>query len=74
MYFVERWLGVSPDAGSGIFEACTILAVLIVISVFVSAARFRPHGISASEMSRGRRDRRSPSAVLGTHELNGKRV
>ncbi len=35
MYFVERWLGVSPDSGSGIFEACTILAVLIVISVFV---------------------------------------
>jgi hypothetical protein len=35
MNFVERWLGVSPDAGSGLFEVCTILAVLIVISVFV---------------------------------------
>lgn len=35
MNFVEQWFGVSPDAGSGIFEACTILAVLIVISVFV---------------------------------------
>jgi hypothetical protein len=33
MDFVERWLNVSPDGGSGSFEAATILAVLIVVCI-----------------------------------------
>jgi len=35
MDFVERLLGVSPDGGSGSFEASVILAILIVICVLV---------------------------------------
>jgi hypothetical protein len=35
MDFVERLLSVSPDGGSGSFEAGTILAILIVICVLV---------------------------------------
>lgn len=31
MDFVERWLSVSPDGGSGSFEVATLLAVLIVV-------------------------------------------
>jgi hypothetical protein len=41
MDFVERWLGVSPDGGSGSFEASVILAVLIVISVLVFRGKFQ---------------------------------
>ena len=35
MDFVERWLSVSPDGGSGSFEVATILAVLIVVCALV---------------------------------------
>jgi hypothetical protein len=41
MDFVERWLGVSPDGGSGSFEAGAILAVLIVICVLVFRGRIQ---------------------------------
>jgi hypothetical protein len=39
MNFVERWLSVSPDGGSGSLEAGTILAVLIVVCVLVFRAK-----------------------------------
>ena len=35
MDFVERWLSVSPDGGSGSFEAATIFTVLIVVCALV---------------------------------------
>lgn len=41
MNFVERWLSVSPDAGSGSFEAGAILAVVIVIRVWVFRGRLQ---------------------------------
>jgi hypothetical protein len=41
MDFVERWLSVSPDGGSGSFEASAILAVLVVICVLVFHCRFK---------------------------------
>ncbi len=41
MDFVEQWLGVSPDGGSGLFEACIILTVLIVGSVLVFRGRLQ---------------------------------
>jgi hypothetical protein len=41
MDFVERWFGVSPDGGSGVFEACIILTALIVVGVWVIRGRLR---------------------------------
>jgi hypothetical protein len=35
MDFIERWFGVSPDGGNCVLEACTILAVLIVVCMLV---------------------------------------
>jgi len=35
MDFIERWLSISPDAGSGSFEAGAILAVFAVIVALV---------------------------------------
>jgi len=41
MDIVEQWLSVSPDGGSGSFEASAILAALIVIGVLVFRGRFQ---------------------------------
>lgn len=41
MDFVERWLSVAPDGGSGIFEASAILAAVIVVGVLVFRSRFQ---------------------------------
>jgi len=41
MDFVERWLSVSPDGGSGSFEASVVLAVVIVICVLVFRRKFQ---------------------------------
>jgi len=35
MDFVERWFAISPDGGSGVFEACLMLAVIIAGCVVV---------------------------------------
>jgi hypothetical protein len=31
MDFVERWFGLSPDGGSGTFEACVIFAMIACV-------------------------------------------
>jgi len=41
MDFVERCLSLSPDGGSGSFEASVILAVVVVICVFVFRRMFQ---------------------------------
>jgi hypothetical protein len=42
MDFIERWLHISPDGGSGLSEAL-ILAVLVAISlIFVSLRNYFP--------------------------------
>jgi multisubunit Na+/H+ antiporter MnhB subunit len=41
MNFVERWLSISPDGGSGSFEAGAILAVVIVICALVFRGRLQ---------------------------------
>jgi len=41
MNIVERWLGLSPDGGSGSFEAGAMLAVLAVIWVLAFRGRFQ---------------------------------
>jgi hypothetical protein len=45
--FVERCFAISPDGGTGVFEASLILAVLMVCCIWVfrdklSAKSFRP--------------------------------
>jgi hypothetical protein len=35
MNFVELWLGISPDAGTGSLELLCILAVLVGLVVFL---------------------------------------
>jgi hypothetical protein len=32
MDFIERWFGVSPDSGSGAFEATLLIAILAVLA------------------------------------------
>ena len=41
MDFVERWFGIAPDGGSGIFEASIIVAVLIVGCALVLRGRLQ---------------------------------
>jgi hypothetical protein len=41
MNFVERWLSVSPDGGSGSFEASVILALFTVICALVFRRKFQ---------------------------------
>lgn len=41
MNFVERWFSISPDAGSGSFEAGAILAVLVLTCALVFRGRFQ---------------------------------
>lgn len=41
MNFVERWLGFSPDGGSGSFEASAILVAVFVICVLVFRSRYQ---------------------------------
>ncbi len=41
MDFVESWFGISPDGGSGVFEACMILAVVIVGVAFLFRGRLQ---------------------------------
>jgi hypothetical protein len=33
MDFIERWFGISPDAGSGAFELLILAALLLMITV-----------------------------------------
>jgi hypothetical protein len=35
MNFIELWLGVSPDSGTGNFELLCILSILVFLVVFV---------------------------------------
>lgn len=43
MDFVERWLGISPDGGSGILEVGTALVVLTVIFLLFSRGKLTFH-------------------------------
>jgi hypothetical protein len=35
MDFVERWFGIFPDGGNGVFEATTIVTLLVIGAAFV---------------------------------------
>ena len=35
MHFIEQWFGVSPDGGTGAFEAAMIMVVIAAVGVAV---------------------------------------
>ncbi len=41
MDFVERWFGISPDGGSGAFEACLIVAAVAALIIAVARSKLR---------------------------------
>lgn len=41
MDFIERWLGVSPDGGSGALEVTLLIVALVVLAARLVVARFR---------------------------------
>jgi hypothetical protein len=41
MDFIERWFGVAPDGGSGVFEAGVILSLAAIGCVVVFRGRLR---------------------------------
>jgi hypothetical protein len=46
MDFIERWLGISLDGGSGTFEASLILALLVVGCVLLLRRKARIVAVS----------------------------
>jgi hypothetical protein len=58
MDFIERWLHISPDAGSGLSEVF-ILAVLIAIGlIFVSLRNYFPKNLKEYLQQFGKRESR----------------
>jgi hypothetical protein len=58
MDFIERWLHISPDGGSGLSEAL-ILAVLIAIGlIFVSLRNYFPKNLKEYLQQFGKRESR----------------
>ena len=56
MDFIERWLHISPDGGSGLSEAL-ILAVLIAIGlIFVSLRNYFPKNFKEYLQQRRKRE------------------
>jgi hypothetical protein len=56
MDFIERWLHISPDGGSGLSEAL-ILAVLIAIGlIFVSLRNYFPKNFKEYLQQPGKRE------------------
>lgn len=41
MDFIERWFGVAPDGGSGVFEAGVILSLAAIACAVVFRRRLR---------------------------------
>jgi hypothetical protein len=39
MDFIERWLGISPDGGNGMFEAAILVTLAAALAVVVLRAR-----------------------------------
>jgi hypothetical protein len=49
MDFIERWLGVSPDAGNGSLETTVIIVALVVLAAPLLSIKFRLRRTSRKE-------------------------
>lgn len=56
MFWIERWLGLAPDGGSGSFELMLILVPLVTLATLWRLRRSK-HNAAASA--------KSPSTLLG---------
>ena len=43
MDFIERWLGISPDGGNGMFEAAILVSLIVALAVAAIAVSKRSH-------------------------------
>ena len=57
MDFIERWLHISPDGGSGLSEALILAALIAISLIVVSLRNYFPESFLKYLEQRGKRER-----------------